>query len=175
MDKEAVLKAKEEKSVIYEKAFFPVDLLPDWGSFMFHIEDKIHTSAATKYDSVEGFGGRTVGDVNFWDSISISTSGLDKKHYKNIDILESKLKDLHPGTYRKNIMFVNLASKPTDLEHADEYDVFFVQCIGSVVWKIKNGSDYVLEPGDAIFVPTTVIHEVVPLSPRASLSFTFNA
>jgi ribosomal protein L16 Arg81 hydroxylase len=31
--------------------------------------------------------------------------------------------------------------------------------------------EFVLEPGDVIFVPAGLMHEIVPLMPRAALSF----
>jgi ribosomal protein L16 Arg81 hydroxylase len=54
-------------------------------------------------------------------------------------------------------------------KHNDPDDVYFWQCQGSTKWVTDYG-DYTLEPGDLIYVPATVNHEVISLTPRAGLS-----
>jgi ribosomal protein L16 Arg81 hydroxylase len=47
-----------------------------------------------------------------------------------------------------------------------------------VTWTIhdedKNES-FVLSPGDIIYVPKSIVHEVTSLTPRAAISFVFEA
>ena len=54
-------------------------------------------------------------------------------------------------------------------EHVDTVDVYFWQCQGKVKWVVE-GQDYILTPGDMIYVPRGVYHNVVPLTPRAGIS-----
>ncbi len=53
--------------------------------------------------------------------------------------------------------------------HNDNADVFFWQVQGSTKWHV-DGADYTLSPGDIIYVPRLMVHEVTPLEPRAGIS-----
>ena len=57
-------------------------------------------------------------------------------------------------------------------------DVIYAQFVGSVTWTIydEDGSEsHTLNPGDIIYVPKSVLHEVTSLTPRAAISFMFEA
>jgi ribosomal protein L16 Arg81 hydroxylase len=86
----------------------------------------------------------------------------------------------------KNIM--NFVSGDKYYVHRDTHDVIAWQCIGSVEWRLyKNIEDselhtvnpeaeyesIVLKPGDAIFVPKGLAHQVVITEPRASIIFDY--
>lgn len=73
--------------------------------------------------------------------------------------------------------------------HPDDHDVVLWQCEGTVEWRIyKNfpeseiysftsSHEYesvILNPGDLIFCPSGLVHQVVVSGPRASLIFGFN-
>ena len=53
--------------------------------------------------------------------------------------------------------------------HNDEVDVYFWQCQGSTKW-VMDDCEYVLEPGDMIYIPRGIYHNVIPLTPRAGIS-----
>jgi ribosomal protein L16 Arg81 hydroxylase len=57
--------------------------------------------------------------------------------------------------------------------HKDEADVIFWQMIGKTKWIIDDETTvtYELEPNDVIYVPRDMYHNVIPLSPRAGMSF----
>ena len=60
--------------------------------------------------------------------------------------------------------------------HCDDTDLFHWQQVGQTEWKITENNQtytYVLNPGDCIFVPEGVYHDVCPLTPRIGLSFGF--
>lgn len=56
--------------------------------------------------------------------------------------------------------------------HNDNADVFFWQVQGSTKWCVEDTevAEYTLQPGDVIYVPRFMIHEVTPLEPRAGIS-----
>lgn len=54
--------------------------------------------------------------------------------------------------------------------HNDNIDVFFWQVQGKTKWVFDDGTEYLLEPGDLIFVPEGVYHNVIPLGPRIGIS-----
>lgn len=58
--------------------------------------------------------------------------------------------------------------------HKDKSDVLFWQVIGETKWiveTLQGVREHVLGPNDAIFVPRQMYHNVIPLTPRASISF----
>ena len=56
--------------------------------------------------------------------------------------------------------------------HSDDCEVMFWQCIGQTQWTVNN-KVYVLSPGDCIYVPQGMEHDVKSLSPRMGISFGF--
>lgn len=73
--------------------------------------------------------------------------------------------------------------------HSDNHDVVSWHCVGTIEWRFyKNvkeedmekisieGAEYdsvVLEPGDVVYVPAGVVHQVINNKPRASLIFQY--
>jgi hypothetical protein len=74
--------------------------------------------------------------------------------------------------------------------HSDNHDVISWHCVGTIEWRFyKNikkedmnkisieGAEYdsvVLEPGDVVYVPAGVVHQVINNKPRASLVFQYS-
>jgi ribosomal protein L16 Arg81 hydroxylase len=57
--------------------------------------------------------------------------------------------------------------------HNDNADVFFWQVQGSTHWTVEQDTEiyeYKLLPNDMIYIPRFVVHNVVPLTPRAGIS-----
>lgn len=57
--------------------------------------------------------------------------------------------------------------------HKDRADVLFWQILGSTHWLVEDTqkSEYILKPGDAIYIPIGMYHTVHSLSPRVGVSF----
>jgi ribosomal protein L16 Arg81 hydroxylase len=53
--------------------------------------------------------------------------------------------------------------------HVDDVDVYFWQCQGSSKW-VMDDCEFILTPGDMIYVPKGIYHNVIPLTPRAGIS-----
>jgi mannose-6-phosphate isomerase-like protein (cupin superfamily) len=99
----------------------------------------------------------------------------------NIDSLKDKIESDYQDTLRSSFAILNLSNaENVTNRHNDLTHNFYVQCIGSVIWKIYDSissveyKEYTLEPGDAIFVPAGVSHEVVALMPRAAITVAFH-
>ena len=58
-------------------------------------------------------------------------------------------------------------------EHKDIMDVWFWQVKGSTKWVIENKEEYLLEEGDLIYIPKGILHNVIPLGPRAGISMSY--
>ena len=63
--------------------------------------------------------------------------------------------------------------------HSDNHDVISWHCVGTIEWRFyknpkeKDYDSVVLEPGDVIYVPAGVVHQVINNKPRASLIFQY--
>ena len=70
-------------------------------------------------------------------------------------------------------LYISLLDIGTYGRHNDKADVMFWQLKGSTHWLVEDTEDveYVLTPGDAIYIPVGMYHTVSSLSPRAGVSF----
>ena len=62
------------------------------------------------------------------------------------------------------------ASSKTFGSHKDTMDVWFWNCQGRTKWIIEDKKQFILEPGDLIFVKKDIFHHAIPLTPRAGIS-----
>ena len=68
-----------------------------------------------------------------------------------------------------HLYFSVMSKAKTFGAHKDNLDVWFWQCQGKTKWKVKR-KEYILKPGDLIFVPKGIVHNVTSLTPRAGIS-----
>ena len=67
-------------------------------------------------------------------------------------------------------LYINYISNKTGFgRHKDSMDVWFWQAIGETEWKLDDFT-YLLKPGDLIYVPSGIYHEVIPNSARVGIS-----
>ena len=83
----------------------------------------------------------------------------------------SDLDKLVPCTAHCYISFLETADNFG--RHKDNADVLFWQMIGKTKWVVEDDVTvtYELEPNDVIYVPKKMYHTVIPLTPRAGMSF----
>ena len=67
-------------------------------------------------------------------------------------------------------LYVNFIKSNTLGKHHDWQNVWFWQCQGKTKWIIKEKEEYILSPGDLIYVPKNWTHEVIALSHRIGIS-----
>jgi uncharacterized RmlC-like cupin family protein len=71
--------------------------------------------------------------------------------------------------------FISLTdSMPTTSRHSDQCSIMYIQTVNSVKWVVVCDGvemEYILEPGDVLFIPQGLSHEIFPFMPRAGLSF----
>jgi len=86
----------------------------------------------------------------------------------DISKLKPVLKDLKCNVAH---LYFNIAtSGETFGNHKDTTDVWFWNCQGKTKWIIENKEQFILEPGDLIFVKKGIFHNAIPLTPRAGIS-----
>lgn len=89
--------------------------------------------------------------------------------------------DYHPGRFLdafnevKNFeemhVYCSLGNNaPSFGKHKDENDVLIVQAVGRMIYKIED-NQYILFPGDSLFISAGTYHEPHVTGPRITLSF----
>lgn len=163
---------KKEKTVYVFNSMFKE--YPSWEDFLNHLN---YAFKDNNFGSGNVAAKEVINGVNFWQKLTMTVDNPTSDHYLHLDEYISVLKSIHPMEFQGCFSIISLTdSEPTTGQHNDPVDVFYLQGVGKVIWKIRTEDKidkYILNPGDVIFVPATVIHEIVSLSPRAALSFKF--
>ena len=147
--------------------------LPTWDDFLFHINESVKEA---DYTGGNIGAKERVGKVNFWSRLTMTVDAPELRFYPRLDEYIKKFSDMHYYTFGgcfSAISFTNV--EPSTGRHNDPVDVFYLQCLGKVTRTVgeNDTKEYILRPGDAIYVPSGVMHEVKSLTPRAALSFMF--
>lgn len=96
----------------------------------------------------------------------------------SVDMLRQAIHAMHPEhSICTAHIYISLLSFSNTLgRHKDDTDVFFIQALGQTKWIIEEEKlhEYILNPGDMIFIPKEHWHTPIPLSPRVGISIGFN-
>ena len=184
--KKSFVKAKQFNEVVFLQNAFPVT--PFWDEFIYNLNYRYNSEK-----TIDMHDERFHNDVliyNKLDPISFTKSNLVKNYSYNIfkktysvfDFIDKIIPNI--SCVKSIINFVGNESKY--YIHADHHDVISWHCIGKVEWRIfktlkqdnppPTESDepyesYILNPGDILFVPGGLVHQVVVTEPRASVLF----
>lgn len=168
---------KNKGNVVVLNNFFNQDY--NWDNFINSISDAYDLS-----DPKNGilFGKEVIGKINFFQKLTLTMENINETNFPGVEDKANKLTQLHQELSKpsKCIGYFGAVSfttkEPTTSKHNDPIDVIYAQFVGSATWTIfdEDGSDvHVLNPGDIIYVPKTIMHEVTSLTPRAAISFMF--
>jgi ribosomal protein L16 Arg81 hydroxylase len=101
------------------------------------------------------------------------TTHSAEEHLPCCDFFLEKMKFLFPKKKGSAHIYTSLTTKNYGLgKHADDVDVLFWQVKGKTLW-IFNEQEKELEPGDVLYIPKAVSHQVISLTPRVGISFGF--
>ncbi len=166
-----------------------IDAINGKSAFLFKLEDierlywidfiqMINYAYSRKNPTGSNYGSKEIiGSINFWHRLTMTIDLFSDELIAKIQPIIEILSKIHPGYFNGLFSAISFTDKePTTSKHTDPVDVFYFQCLGRVEWDVsKDGSiiTYKLLPGDVIFVPANVAHEVRSLSPRAAISFMF--
>jgi len=174
MFKQIIDKCKKNKNVYVFKDMFK--FTPTWQDFINHL------NFAFKDKNFKGGNEGSkeiVNGVNFWQKLTLTVENPSIEYYKYLNEYINKFKEIHSNRYQNSFVVISFTdAEPTTSRHCDPVDVFYLQGVGSVVWSIyKNDiiEEHILNPGDVIFVPSGIDHEIMSLSPRAAISFMFES
>jgi len=166
-------------NVVVLNKFFDQDY--SWNNFINSINDAYDINDP---NNGMAFGKDVLGKINFFQKLTLTLENINETNFPGIEDKADRLTQLHeqlskPGKCLGYFGAVSFTTKePTTSKHNDPMDVIYAQFVGSVTWTIydEDGSEsHVLNPGDIIYVPKTVMHEVTSLTPRAAISFMFEA
>lgn len=152
-----------------------------WNNFINCINDAYDLGDPN--NKIEG-SKEVLGKINFWQKLTMTLDNINSKNFPCIEIKLEKLKNFHSslkglGKCTGYFGAVSLTDKePTTGKHSDPIDVVYCQFVGSVTWTIfdeYNTEIFILNPGDIIYVPKSVVHEVKSSNPRAAISFMFES
>lgn len=121
-------------------------------------------------------------DINTQENYSIkslSNYGIVIHNIFNIEKVNIILDEIKKNNTNHNHfsahMYISLSKKSKTFgKHKDCSDVWFWQCIGKTNWEVFENNQiysYILDPGDFIYVPKNIFHNVIPMSPRVGISF----
>ena len=182
--------AKQNKQILHIPNMFSI--VPTWNQFINNLNYKFNIKKTT---SLEDF--RLHNDVLIYNKLDPVVFNLIHEDINAFDIPQVLLN----LNILKNIFQQKTSSAKALLNfvgneslyyiHADDHDVVSWHCIGQMEWRVypdleldlnqppptKVNSDYVsyfLNPGDLLFSPKGIIHQVVIPEPRASIIYAFH-
>lgn len=150
---------------------------PTWETFIDHINEEIHTPMDSPLHVDKPFDERAINGV-----VLKSLFYMDSR-LRNLDrfpvakeIIRLLSEALDEGVYPASV-FVNFVGREFNVpRHFDERETIFWQCQGTTFWHVyppesEFPMSVELSPGDMIYVPKGIRHEVIVDKPRAAIAF----
>jgi mannose-6-phosphate isomerase-like protein (cupin superfamily) len=120
------------------------------------------------------------GLVAFWGYMTIVMDRPKNDFFPGLEDIRSNLVSIFNKNPSGSLAMISLSSSEKKIHrHEDVTDNLYIQCVGSVTWRLYTKDsekfiDYELTPGDVIFVPSGISHEVFPNSARCAITFSFD-
>ena len=178
--------AKQNNDIVFIKNVFPN--VPSWDDFINNLD--------YKYNSKKTID---INDIRFHNDVLIYNK-LDPISFINTNLIDVELDSMVKNSYPVYKIFnelniqiicvksiINFVGNESDYYiHADHHDVISWHCVGQIEWRIYKTlkqqepppltsdepyESYILNPGDILFVPSGIVHQVVVSKPRASILF----
>jgi hypothetical protein len=183
-----IQEARDLNKVAVFRSYFTVS--PTWSDVIELMYKASNSTKETLSDDKRSISGSMLTynrlDPVIFGALDFSDTGIYNKFLQN----EEKITDLfgHSLFECNPKVIANLIGKEEKgyYIHSDNHDVFLWNCEGQVEWRIYKDSleshihtdllnvyyeSIVLNPGDAIFCPSGVMHQAVVSEPRASFVF----
>lgn len=175
--REQITKAAQDNKATVLRQAIPVEILPDWIEFLNCL------NASAKDDDPDYFnpdfvkaGKKLVGLIHFWGEFNLVTSKT-KGFFKNMPQYKELVTSIYDGVCTDITMVLSVTDwDKSSTRHHDDADVMNLQCLGKTKWLVApayEGPDeeFILDPGDIIYVPKRLWHEVSAIGPRTNLIF----
>lgn len=171
ISEQSILEAYSNNKAVVFRSVFPNDY--NWQTFINHLDKSIIVDPLSQKQGCK----EVVGSINFWQNLTMTVENMSDDSFPELDMKSEFIKSMHKGETIGQFAAISFTKhEPTTGKHSDPVDVFYWQCIGDVEWTLYYNDieeSFILNPGDIIYVPEGIIHEVKSLTPRASISFMF--
>jgi hypothetical protein len=164
--------------------------VPKWQNFIDHTNDQYWNNRIAEVPS-NPYRERFVRGVLFKNPLYLNVVGPNSKWYPEIDLFFNIFNEAIPYKGSALSAYINFAKEQPSDPHFDETDNFYWQCIGQTIWKFyssekrsfsesninkdSNGYfEFEVNPGDVVYIPRGMIHDVATMGPRAALQFKYN-
>jgi mannose-6-phosphate isomerase-like protein (cupin superfamily) len=188
LNKESVLAAKKEKTVVFFKNAFKTT--PSWDDFysIFKQSHEIGNADLSAPGTLTVDNSENYGDVfeEITESLSDKHPGKKIAVLSIVHFLNANDNTVPEGveSFQEAFMAANPNKLPPNFDfslfqptiHSDPVDGFYVQCEGSTTWRVyyeDTPETYLVTPGDALYIPKGVLHSVESLNVRAAISVSF--
>jgi ribosomal protein L16 Arg81 hydroxylase len=149
------------------------DLITARANLKHHVVRELGETLPTWADILEEFN-RTVQNkekLKVLDSLGFVL--LQAQNIPGVSTVISIIENITDAKCSAHCYMSLLETSATFGRHNDNADVFFWQVQGSTHWTVEQDAEiyeYKLLPNDMIYIPRFVVHNVVPLTPRAGIS-----
>jgi mannose-6-phosphate isomerase-like protein (cupin superfamily) len=188
LNKENIMFAKKNSRVIFLKSAF--DNYPSWEDF-YNIFKQAYSKNKADLSSPSTLtidNSESYSDTfnNIIDSLSSAHGGekiavLSIVHFLNAN--DNTIPEA-AGAFCDDFMAANPNKLPPGFDfslfqptiHSDPVDGFYVQCEGQTTWRIfykDEVDEYLVSPGDALYIPKGIDHSVESMNVRAAISVSF--
>lgn len=162
-----ILESKRNRTPYLFKNILPK--VPKWDNFINHLNSQYHNKDVN-YVANDRNREKFINGVLFKDPFYLNITDPSPEFYPEIDLFFEEFKIIGRG--KPLSAYVNFAQEPPSKPHMDTKDHFYWQCIGSTIWKFKD-VEYRVEPGDVMYIPGYVQHDVITIGPRAAIQFEY--
>lgn len=180
--------ARETGQILHLSKF--ISNYPRWEDFINNLSYKLNSKKISDWNDPRDFetknGSTDVFAYNKFDiQVRHACELIDQNYKLNFLFKDSEiLKELsfYSGFDFPNIKtLINFVGNESEYHvHKDDHDVILIHCEGTVEWRIYKSLDadsftsYLIKPGDIVFAPRGVFHQVVVSEPRASIILDHN-
>jgi hypothetical protein len=178
--KSKVEEVRNSNSAYVFKNMFPVT--PTWDKFIYHLNEAIHKFPPSP--SQQPLKERIINGVIQRKLFYLMVDGPSKEYFPETLPIYDLFNEVLGGEIATASAFLNLiGGEESGGIHSDgDRETIYWQCIGEAYWNIHNdleGSNppmqYLLSPGDVIFVGSNILHSVRADIPRAAIGFQYRA
>lgn len=149
-----------------------IKTLPGWGDFIDNMNSAVKDSSSVKEPPLDNFD--RINHLRFYNKLTFGIDHSDRHPYPGLEEMQEYMKSLNLEPF-VTMSFISLTdSMPTTSRHADQCSIMYIQAVNSVKWVVVCRGvefEYILDPGDVLFIPQGLAHEIFPFMPRAGLSF----
>lgn len=171
-----IQQAKESNnaSIVFKNAMPDV---PDWKVFLDHLNEEIHTPMDSPLNPDRPFNERVINGVMMKSLFYMDVRTRNMEKFSGVkEIIEIFSEATGESVYPVSVFINFVANEYSVPKHHDKRETIFWQCQGRSVWHVyPPESDfpvsYTLEPGDIIYVPKWIDHQVAVEEPRAAIAF----